>query len=67
MKKVKVISQSENGRTLTFKDTSSGRYMNSDQFCRSINAGNYPDYHVANINGKPTPKSNPDSNKNNNL
>lgn len=67
MKKVKVISQSETGRNLTFKDTNSGRYMNIDQFCRAINAGNYPEYHIANINGIPTPRSNPDSNKNNNL
>ena len=41
--------------------------MNAQQFVTSIEKGNYPDYHVRNINGIPTPCSNPDGDKGNNL
>ena len=41
--------------------------MNRSQFVKSIEKGNYTDYHVRNINGVLTPCSNPDKNKNNNL
>jgi hypothetical protein len=41
--------------------------MTRGQFVREINNGNYENYHVRNINGIPTPVSNPDSTRNNNL
>lgn len=41
--------------------------MTRSQFVREINKGNYENYHVRNINGLPTPVSNPDSKRNNNL
>lgn len=65
--RVSVNRQDENGRNLTFHDNQTGRNMNREQFVTSINNGNYSDYHVRNINGIPTPCSNPDESKNNNL
>lgn len=65
--RVSVNTESKTGRNLTFHDNVTGRNMNSAQFCRSIELGNYPDYHVRNINGIKTPVSNPDKSKNNNL
>lgn len=65
--RVSVNRQDENGRNLTFHDNQTGRNMNREQFVTSINNGKYSDYHVRNINGIPTPCSNPDKSKNNNL
>lgn len=65
--KVTVNSESETGRNLTFHDNETGRNMNREQFVNSIDNGRYPDYHIRNINGIPTPCSNPDKSKNNNL
>ena len=41
--------------------------MSRPQFVRAIENGQYPDYHVRNINHVPTPVSNPDRSTNNNL
>lgn len=41
--------------------------MTRNQFVKSINNGNYNNYHVRKINGIDTPVSNPDKSKNNNL
>lgn len=65
--RVSVNRTDENGRNLTFHDNVTGRNMNREQFVTSINKGNYNDYHVRNINGIPTPCSNPDNSQNNNL
>ena len=65
--RVTVNRESDTGRNLTFHDNITGRNMNAQQFVTSIEKGNYPDYHVRNINGIPTPCSNPDGEKGNNL
>lgn len=66
-KRVTVNSESPTGRNLTFHDNVTGRNMNVKQFVRSIELGNYPNYHVREINGIKTPVSNPDNSTNNNL
>lgn len=65
--RVTVNTTSDSGRNLTFHDNLTGRNMNREQFVKSINAGNYSDYHVRKIGGIDTPCSNPDTKKNNNL
>ncbi len=65
--RVTVNRESETGRNETFHDNLTGRNMNREQFVKSIEKGNYPDYHVRVIDNIPTPCSNPDSSKNNNL
>lgn len=65
--RVTVNTESDTGRNLTFRDNKTGRNMNREQFVKSIEKGNYPDYHVRVINNIPTPCSNPDSSENNNL
>lgn len=65
--RIKVGKQSSTGRNLTFHDNQTGRNMNRNQFVKSIEKGNYTNYHVRTINGVPTPCSNPDKSKNNNL
>lgn len=67
MKRVSVNTESSSGRNMTFHDNQTGRNMNANQFVTSIKLGNYPGYHVRNINGIDTPCSNPDRSKNNNL
>ncbi len=65
--RITVNTESSTGRNLTFHDNVTGRNMNRAQFVKSINNGNYPDYHIRNINGIDTPCSNPDTSKKNNL
>ncbi len=65
--RVTVNSESRSGRNMTFHDNVTGRNMNARQFVRSIELGNYPDYHVRRINGIKTPVSNPDGSTRNNL
>ena len=65
--RVSVTKESNTGRNLGFHDNYSGTDMTRSQFVREINNGNYENYHVRNINGIPTPVSNPDSTRNNNL
>ena len=67
MGRIKVTRESKTGRNTHFKDTTTGRYMTRKQFVTSINAGNYPEYHVRTINGIKTPVSNPDKSSKNNL
>lgn len=67
MKNVKVTRESDSGRNLGFKNTSTGRYMNRQTFVKAIKAGNYDGYHVRLINGIETPCSNPDKSSKNNL
>lgn len=67
MARIKVTSQNKTGRNTNFKDTRTGRYMNRNQFVKSIENGSYKNYHVRTINGIKTPVSNPDKSKNNNL
>lgn len=65
--RITVTSEDENGRNKTFHDNLTGRNMNDQQFVRSIELGNYEDFHVRVINGIKTPVSNPDGNEKNNL
>ncbi len=41
--------------------------MTRPQFVRAIEAGNYPNYHIREIDGIKTPASNPDQSERNNL
>lgn len=66
-KKVVTIKESETGRNQVFKDTATNRQMSRSEFVSKINQNKYPDYHIRNINGVPTPVSNPDKSKGNNL
>ena len=67
MKKIKVIEETQTGRNKTFLDESTGKTMSRVQFCNAIEAGKYKNFHVAKINGKRTPRSNPDNDILNNL
>ncbi len=66
-KRVKVIEETGSGRNTKFHDNFTGADMTRAEFVREIKGGNYPNYHVRNLNGVNTPASNPDSTRNNNL
>lgn len=66
-KRVSVTSESTSGRNQTFHDNYNGVDMTRNQFVRQIEQGNYPNYHVRDINGVKTPVSNPDPKVDNNL
>ena len=66
-KRVTVTRESESGRNLQFHDNYSGANMSRAGFVKQIKRGNYPNYHVRDINGVKTPVSNPDNSENNNL
>jgi hypothetical protein len=66
-KRVTVTRESDTGRNETFHDNVTGRDMTRAEFVRQIESGNYPNYHVREINDVRTPVSNPDSSENNNL
>ena len=66
-KRVSVTDESTSGRNQNFHDNYNGANMTRQQFVREINKGNYPKYHVRNVNRLDTPVSNPDSSEKNNL
>ena len=66
-KRVKVVHESDSGRNQRFRDIGTGAEMTRAEFVRQINSGNYSDHHVRNINGVPTPASNPNDKERNNL
>ena len=66
-KRISVTRESNTGRNENFHDNFKGTDMTRTQFVNQINQGNYVNYHVRNINGVPTPVSNPDKTRNNNL
>lgn len=66
-KRIKVTNESNSGGNQQFHDNYTGDDMTRKQFVDKIRNGDYPNYHVRNINGVDTPVSNPDSSKNNNL
>ena len=66
-KRIKVIKESDSGQNQRFHDNFTGAEMTRAQLVRKIELGNYPNYHVREINGVKTPVSNPDGNPNNNL
>ncbi len=52
---------------LSFHDNFTGQEMTRARFVREIERGNYPNYHVRDVNGFKTPVSNPDGKEGNNL
>ena len=66
-KSVKVTRESSSGRNLNFENSRTGAEMTRAQFVKAIRAGEFPDYHVRNVNGVATPVSNPDRSESNNL
>jgi hypothetical protein len=66
-KRVSVTRESDSGRNLQYRDNRTGQQMTRPEFVRQIRQGNYENYHVREINGVPTPVSNPDNSENNNL
>ena len=66
-KNVTVTRESESGRNQKFHDKRTGADMTRIEFVRKIEQGDYPDYHVREINGVKTPVSNPDKKEGNNL
>lgn len=66
-KRISVTKESDSGRNERFRDNATGEEMTRGQFADRIERGDYPDFHVRNVDGKRTPASNPDGNKKNNL
>ena len=66
-KKVTVTRETNSGRNTRFRDNYNGNDMTLNQFVNQIESGNYPNYHVREINGVKTPVSNPDGKDGNNL
>lgn len=66
-KRVTVTQESDTGRNLNFHDNYSDEDMTRAQFVKKIEQGDYPNYHVREINGVKTPVSDPDDSTNNNL
>lgn len=66
-KRISVTSETESGRNRRFRDNRTGEDMSRADLVRRIRNGEYEDYHVRNINGVPTPASNPDHSEANNL
>lgn len=65
--RITVTRESDSGRNERFRDSQTGKEMSRGEFVREIEKGKYPDYHVREINGVPTPASNPDKSEQNNL
>lgn len=66
-KRITVIAESDSGRNERFHDNRTGADMSRAAFVRAIRSGEYDNYHVRNVNGVPTPVSNPDGSSQNNL
>ena len=66
-KRITVTQETATGRNVKFHDNATGANMSRAQFVKEIKSGGYENYHVRNVNGVPTPVSNPDHSKNNNL
>ena len=65
--RIKVTQESDSGRNQRFHDNYTGQDMTRAQFIKQIENGQYPNYHVREINEVKTPVSNPDGTINNNL
>jgi hypothetical protein len=61
------VGKNNSGRNERFRDNRTGETMSRAELVRQIEAGNYPNYHVREINNVKTPVSNPDSSEANNL
>ena len=65
--RISVTEESETGRNEMFHDNYTDVNMTREQFVRQIEASNYPNYHIREINGVKTPAANPDQSELNNL
>lgn len=63
--RLKVIKESKTGLNQKFKDTKTGETLNRGDVVKNINK--YDDYHVMKRDGINIVRSNPDSNKKDNL
>lgn len=66
-KRITVTQESSTGRNKQFHDNYTKVDMTRAEFVKSIENGNYDNYHIRNVNGVKTPVSNPDKCHNNNL
>lgn len=66
-KPVVAIGKSKSGRNELFYDTAKQIELSREEFIAKIQEGDYPGYTVKNIRGTPTPVSNPDDRRTNNL
>ena len=66
-KRISVTQESETGRNQRFHDNYTDANMTRAQFVREIEASNYSNYHIRDINDIKTPASNPDQSERNNL
>lgn len=66
-KRVSVTKESNTGRNQKFHDNYTNDDMTRKQFVRKIHGGDYPKHHIREINGVPTPVTNPDKKRDNNL
>lgn len=66
-KPVIAIQQSQSGRNELYYDTKNQEFLTRESFVAKIETGNYSGYTVKLIQGVPTPVSNPDSKKKNNI
>jgi len=67
IKRISVIKESSTGRNILFKDIQTKHIMLGKIIADKILKGEYSGYHIRNINGVPTPVSNPDHIRTNNL
>ena len=58
-KRITVTQEDDSGRNQRFHDNFTTDDMTRSQFVREIERGNYPNYHVRELNGVETPVSNP--------
>ncbi|HUG39534.1 MAG TPA: hypothetical protein VMM12_03560 [Longimicrobiales bacterium] len=66
-KRIKVVEESGSGRNERFQDTRTREVLTRPELVRRIASGDYPNYHVREVNGVKTPVSNPDQSEGNNL
>ncbi len=66
-KPVIVLKEGEKGRNEFYYDTVKRHFLTAEEFIGLIKKGQYPGYAVKLIHGVPTPVSNPDTHKINNL
>lgn len=66
-KRIKVVEASDTGRNERFQDTVTREALTRPELVRRIEHGDYPNYHVREVEGVKTPVSNPDQSEGNNL
>lgn len=62
-----VERESKTGLNTHLRDTKTDEVILRGEAVKRVNNGEYPDHHVAKVNGKNIVKSNPDKSKRNNL